>query len=65
MINLMVRVCADGKITTEEIFEIQLAIERVLTAGSVICADWSGGGVFAEGVCGIPVNGSEPSRREG
>jgi hypothetical protein len=30
MIDLMVRVCADGKITDEEIFEIQLGIERVL-----------------------------------
>jgi hypothetical protein len=27
---MMLRVCADGKITTEEIFEIQLGIERVL-----------------------------------
>lgn len=30
MIDLMVRVCADGKITDEEIFEIQLGIERIL-----------------------------------
>jgi hypothetical protein len=30
MIDLMVRVCADGKITNEEIFEIQLGIERIL-----------------------------------
>lgn len=30
MVNLMLRVCADGKITDEETFEIQLGIERVL-----------------------------------
>jgi hypothetical protein len=30
MFDLMVRVCADGNITDEEIFEIQLGIERVL-----------------------------------
>jgi len=30
MIDLMLRICADGKITDEEVFEIQLAIERVL-----------------------------------
>jgi hypothetical protein len=30
MVDLMLRVCADGQITDEEIFEIQLAIERVL-----------------------------------
>lgn len=30
MVDLMLRVCADGKITDEETFEIQLAIERIL-----------------------------------
>ncbi len=30
MFDLMIRVCADGKITSEEVFEIQLGIERVL-----------------------------------
>jgi hypothetical protein len=30
MVDLMVRVCADGKITPEEIVEIQFGIERVL-----------------------------------
>jgi hypothetical protein len=30
MVNLMLRVCADEKVTEEEIFEIQLGIERVL-----------------------------------
>lgn len=30
MIDLMLRVCADGKITEEEVFEVQLGIERVL-----------------------------------
>jgi hypothetical protein len=30
MVDLMVRVCADSKITEEEIFEVQLGIERVL-----------------------------------
>lgn len=30
MVDLMLRVCADGKITDEEIFEIQLGIECVL-----------------------------------
>lgn len=30
MVDLMLRVCADGKITDEEVFEIQLGIERVL-----------------------------------
>ena len=30
MVNLMLRVCSDGELGQEEIFEIQLAIERVL-----------------------------------
>jgi len=30
MVNLMLRVCADGKVTEQELFEIQLAIERIL-----------------------------------
>jgi hypothetical protein len=30
MIDLMLRICADGKITDEHIFEVQLGIERVL-----------------------------------
>ena len=30
VVDLMLRVCADGKITDEEIFEIQLGIERIL-----------------------------------
>jgi hypothetical protein len=30
MVDLLLRVCADGKITDEEIFEVQLGIERVL-----------------------------------